>query len=243
MLPYFTEHFGNAASRNHAFGWAAEEAVEQARKQIAKLINADSKEIVFTSGATESDNLAVKGVLEMYKEKGDHIITSSTEHRAVIDTAKAEAEQATIDAVSARTALERRIEELRVFEREYRSRLRAYLAGQLRDLDDGAVIRRRRACRICGTRVTTYERAELAKLYVIKRSGERQEYDSLKLLEGLLQFGGGGRHAVEFRIVLHEADALAFHGVANHRARLVRVKRRGLARFPRLMRISEPSLK
>jgi cysteine desulfurase len=88
MLPYFVEKFGNAASRNHAFGWAAEEAVEQARKQIAKLINADPKEIVFTSGATESDNLAIKGVLEMYREKGTHIITSSTEHRAVLDTAK-----------------------------------------------------------------------------------------------------------------------------------------------------------
>jgi cysteine desulfurase len=88
MLPYFVEKFGNAASRNHAFGWAAEEAVESARKQIAKLIKADPKEIVFTSGATESDNLAIKGVLEMYKEKGDHIITSSTEHRAVLDTVK-----------------------------------------------------------------------------------------------------------------------------------------------------------
>jgi cysteine desulfurase len=88
MLPYFVEKFGNAASRNHAFGWAAEEAVEQARKQIAKLIKADPKEIVFTSGATESDNLAIKGVLEMYKEKGNHLITSSTEHRAVLDTAK-----------------------------------------------------------------------------------------------------------------------------------------------------------
>ncbi len=88
MLPYFVEKFGNAASRNHAFGWAAEEAVELARKQIAKLINADPKEIVFTSGATESNNLALKGILEMYKEKGSHLITSSTEHRAVLDTAK-----------------------------------------------------------------------------------------------------------------------------------------------------------
>ncbi len=88
MLPFFVEKFGNAASRNHAFGWEAEEAVENARKQIAKLIKADPKEIVFTSGATESDNLALKGVLEMYKEKGHHIITSSTEHRAVLDTAK-----------------------------------------------------------------------------------------------------------------------------------------------------------
>ena len=89
MLPYFTEKFGNSASRNHAFGWEAEEGVEAARKQIAKLIHADAKEIVFTSGATESDNLALKGVAEMYHEKGDHIITSSTEHRAVLDTAKA----------------------------------------------------------------------------------------------------------------------------------------------------------
>jgi len=88
MLPYFTQKFGNAASRNHQFGWEAEEAVENARKQIAKLINCDAKEIVFTSGATESDNLALKGVVEMYKEKGDHVITCSTEHRAVLDTCK-----------------------------------------------------------------------------------------------------------------------------------------------------------
>ena len=88
MLPYFTEKFGNSASRNHSFGWEGEEGVAYARKQIAKLINADTKEIVFTSGATESDNLALKGVVEMYKEKGDHIITSSTEHRAILDAAK-----------------------------------------------------------------------------------------------------------------------------------------------------------
>jgi len=89
MLPYFVDVFGNAASRNHPFGWEAEKAVEAARDELARLLNAKAKEIIFTSGATESDNLALKGVVEFYKDKGNHIVTAVTEHKAVLDTCKA----------------------------------------------------------------------------------------------------------------------------------------------------------
>ena len=88
MLPYFTQEFGNAASRSHAFGWNAEKAVDRAREQVGALIGASGKEIVWTSGATESDNLAIKGAAEFYKDRGNHIVTAQTEHKAVLDTCK-----------------------------------------------------------------------------------------------------------------------------------------------------------
>jgi cysteine desulfurase len=89
MMPYFSEVFGNAASRSHGYGWEAEKAVERGREEIARLINAKPKEIIFTSGATESDNLAIKGVVEFYKDKGNHVVTAAIEHKAVLDTCKA----------------------------------------------------------------------------------------------------------------------------------------------------------
>ena len=88
MLPFFYEKHGNAASRSHHFGWEAEEAVDYAREQIAQLLSAEDKEIIFTSGATESNNMAIKGVFEMYAKKGNHIITTDVEHKAVLDTCK-----------------------------------------------------------------------------------------------------------------------------------------------------------
>ena len=89
MLPYFSDVYGNAASRSHGFGWDAEKAVDDAREEVARLLNAKGKDVVFTSGATESDNLAIKGIVEFYRDKGDHVITATTEHKAVLDTCKA----------------------------------------------------------------------------------------------------------------------------------------------------------
>ena len=89
MMPYLTDKFGNASSRTHAYGWEAEEAVHQAREQVASLINARPEEIVFTSGATESDNLALKGIARGYRDRGNHIITTTTEHRAILDACEA----------------------------------------------------------------------------------------------------------------------------------------------------------
>ena len=88
MIPYLTEHFGNPASRSHAFGWKAEEAVENARAEVAALVNCEAKDIVWTSGATESINLALKGAAEFYKTKGKHLITVKTEHKATLDTCR-----------------------------------------------------------------------------------------------------------------------------------------------------------
>jgi cysteine desulfurase len=88
MIPWLTEHFGNAASRSHAYGWEAEEAVEKAREHVAALVNADAREIVWTSGATESINLALKGAAHFYKDKGKHVVTVKTEHKATLDTVR-----------------------------------------------------------------------------------------------------------------------------------------------------------
>src|SRR3989304_449890 len=89
MLPYFTDKFGNAASRTHVLGWEAEEAVDAARARVARLIGAEPREVIFTSGATESDNLAIKGVLDFHRNRGNHVVTCVTEHKAVLDTCRA----------------------------------------------------------------------------------------------------------------------------------------------------------
>ena len=121
MLPYFVEKFGNSASRNHAFGWEAEEAVDRGREQLAKLIGAKSKEIVFTSGATESNNLAIKGAAHFYKPKGKHLVTVKTEHKATLDTMRELERQGVTMAESQRRTKEREFSELnREFQRRQR---------------------------------------------------------------------------------------------------------------------------
>jgi len=148
MLPYFMEKFGNAASRNHPFGWVAEEAVELSRERIAKLIGASAKEIIFTSGATESDNLAIKGVAEMYREKGNHIITAVTEHKAVLDTCKRleqsgcevtylpVSKDGLIDLDELRRAITPKTIFVRAFSRHMRLEERSYMRSSLAEMQD-----------------------------------------------------------------------------------------------------------